>query len=161
MLQASQSARIKRNDENKTGVHCGWSPWILIAVQLLSQLYFWPVYSGPTQNTHATERDLNIPKVARPNFCCQYIHIEALAFPHHYQKSFSCAAKCNIFGKGVVSTLSQNLHKRGGAKGTSIKSVGTYPIIIVHLWSFIVWSITIGYDSFCDDFLSFLRACFL
>ena len=99
MLQASQSARIKRNDENKTGVRCGWSPWILIAVQLLSQLYFWPVYSGPTQNTHATERDLNIPKVARPNFFWQYIHIEALAFPHHYQKSFSYATKCKIFGK--------------------------------------------------------------
>ena len=97
MLQASQSARIKRNDENKTGVRCGWSPWILIAVQLLSQLYFWPVYSGPTQNTHATERDLNIPKVARPNFCCQYIHIEALAFPHHYQKSFFYTTKCKIF----------------------------------------------------------------
>ena len=35
--------------------------------------------------------------------------------------------------EGVVSTFSQNLHKRGEAKGTSIKSVGTYPIIIVHL----------------------------
>ena len=96
-LQPSQSARIKRNDETKTGVHCGRSPWILIAVQLLSQLYFWPVFSGPTQHTHATERDLNISKVARPDFYWQYVHIEALASPHHYQKSFSYATKCKMF----------------------------------------------------------------
>ena len=98
-LQASQSARIKRNDETKTGVHCGRSPWILIAVQLLPQLHFWPIYSGLTQKTHATEWDLNIPTVARPNFYWQYIHIEALAFPHHYQKSFSYVTKCKMFGK--------------------------------------------------------------
>ena len=88
MLQASQSARIKRNDENKTGVRCGWSPWILIAVQLLSQLYFDLYIQVPLRTPMLLRETWIFPKWQDQTFVVNTFRLKPLHFPTIIRRVF-------------------------------------------------------------------------